>query len=236
MDEAVVLAGGKGTRLAPYTTVFPKPLMPIGEMPVLEILLRRLAAAGFSKVHLAVGHLAELIEAYFGDGGRFGVDLRYWREAEPLGTAGPLAQIETTADSILVMNGDLFTTIDFRDIVHHHVESRASATVGVLQREVPIDFGVVELEDDRIVGFQEKPVLSYEVSMGVYVFDRSTLELIPNERRFDFPELLQSLLTHGLPVHAYRFSGFWLDIGRPEDYETANAQFESVRHILLPST
>lgn len=235
MDEAVVLAGGKGTRLAPYTTVFPKPLMPIGGMPVLEILMRQLAVAGFTRVHLAVGHLAELIEAFFGDGSKFGVELRYWREDEPLGTAGPLAQIEVAADAVLVMNGDLFTTMDLRAIVQRHVDTAAAATIGVLSREVPIDFGVVRTDDDRVVGFDEKPVLSYDVSMGVYVFDRSALELIPRQQRYDFPDLLHVLLDRGLRVNAYKSTDFWLDIGRPEDYELANQQFESLRARLLPS-
>jgi NDP-sugar pyrophosphorylase family protein len=236
MDEAIVLAGGKGTRLAPYTTVFPKPLMPVGDMPVLEILLRQLVANGFTRVHLAVGHLAELIEAFFGDGERLGVELRYWREDEPLGTAGPLAQIDVSAESVLVMNGDLFTTIDFRDVIQQHVESGATATIGVLRRDVPIDFGVVHLEQDSVVGFEEKPVLSYEVSMGIYVFTREALELIPRGEHFDFPDLLLALLERGLPVHAYRYTDFWLDIGRPEDYERANAEFEGLRPRLLPAS
>lgn len=234
MDEAIVLAGGKGTRLAPYTTVFPKPLMPVGDMPVLEILLRQLAAAGFTKIHLAVGHLAELIQAFFGDGSRFGVELHYWFEDVPLGTAGPLAQIEIAGETVLVMNGDLFTAVDYREVVERHVSSGAAATIGVLRRDVPIDFGVVHLDGDRVVGFEEKPVLSYEVSMGIYVFGKEAIRLIPANERYDFPELLLSLLQRGLLVNAYQSRDFWLDIGRPEDYAFANAEFESLRDQLLP--
>jgi NDP-sugar pyrophosphorylase family protein len=231
--EVVVLAGGRGTRLAPYTTVLPKPLMPIGEMPVLEILLRRLAAAGFRRVHLAVGHLAELIEAYFRDGSRFGVELVYWREEEPLGTAGPLAVIETTAEHLLVMNGDLFTVLDFGAFVDYHVDRGATATIATLRREVPVEFGVIKLDEDMIVGYDEKPTLSYDVSMGVYVFEREVKDIVPPGEHFDFPELVLALLDRGRPVASYRSTDFWLDIGRREDYELAQERFEDLRHALL---
>lgn len=234
MEDVVVLAGGTGTRLRPYTTVLPKPLMPVGDMPVLEILLRRLAAAGLTRVNLAVGHLAELIEAYFGDGSRFGVELLYWREDEPLGTAGPIAQMGLEGERVLVMNGDLLTTLDFTPLLAEHGSSGAAATIAVLEREVPIDFGVVRLDGATLVGFEEKPVLSYNVSMGVYVFERRVTELIPRGQRYDFPDLLGAVLEQGWPVHAHRFGDFWLDIGRPEDYELANDRFAHLRNELLP--
>ena len=233
MTDVVVLAGGRGTRLAPYTTIFPKPLMPVGDMPVLEILLRQLARNDLTTVHLAVGHLAELIEAYFGDGSRFGVELRYWREPGPLGTAGPLAAIETSSDHVVVMNGDLLTTLDFGELVRTHTESGAAATVGVHRRQVPIDFGVVKREGDAIMGFDEKPTLAYEVSMGVYVVDRSAIELIPAAVHFDFPDFVLLMLEHGLAVNAYVSDAFWLDIGRHEDYEQAVRSFEELREELL---
>lgn len=233
MTDVVIMAGGRGTRLAPYTTVLPKPLMPVGDMPVLEVLLRRLAAAGLTDVHLAVGHLAELIEAYFGDGTRFGVRLRYWREEEPLGTAGPLATIETAAPRLLVMNGDLLTSLDFGELLDAHAVSKAVATVGVHRRDVPIEFGVVKLAGERIVGFEEKPTLSYDVSMGVYVFEREVIALVPRGRRFDFPDLVGAMLARGLPINAYVSSAFWLDIGRHEDYELAVSRFEELRPQLL---
>jgi NDP-sugar pyrophosphorylase family protein len=233
MEDVVVLAGGRGTRLRPYTTVLPKPLMPVGDMPVLEILLRRLAAAGLTSVNLAVGHLAELIEAYFGDGSRFGVKLVYWREDEPLGTAGPIARMGLDGERLLVMNGDLLTTLDFAPMLGEHGSSGAAATIAVLEREVPIDFGVVHLDGDNVASFEEKPVLSYNVSMGVYVFERRVVELIPGGQRYDFPDLLQAVLGRGWPVHAYRSSDFWLDIGRPEDYELAIERFSDLRNELL---
>jgi NDP-sugar pyrophosphorylase family protein len=234
MTDVVVLAGGRGTRLAPYTTVFPKPLMPVGEWPVLEILLRRLAAVELRTVHLAVGHLAELIEAYFGDGSRFGVDIVYWRELAPLGTAGPLASIQTSSPSVLVMNGDLVTTLDFRELLAAHKASGASATIGVHRRDVPIEYGVVKREGSAILGFEEKPTLTYEISMGVYVFERAAIELVPHGVRFDFPDLVHAMLERDLKINAHVSSAFWLDIGLPEDYELANRSFEELRKDLLP--
>jgi NDP-sugar pyrophosphorylase family protein len=233
--DVVLLAGGRGTRLRPYTTVLPKPLMPVGDMPVLEILLRRLAAAGFRRVNLAVGHLAELIEAYFGDGARYALELVYWRESEPLGTAGPLAEIELSSDRVLVMNGDLLTTLSFAGLVDAHTASGAAATLAVLSRQVPIDFGVVHVEGDRVASFEEKPVIGYDVSMGVYVFEEHVVRLIPEGVHYDFPDLLQAVLERGWPVHAHRSTDFWLDIGRIEDYELALDRFDELRDTLLPA-
>jgi NDP-sugar pyrophosphorylase family protein len=232
--EVVLLAGGTGTRLRPYTTVLPKPLMPIGDMPVLEILLRRLAAAGFERANLAVGHLAELIEAFFGDGSRFGIELVYWREDQPLGTAGPLAAMNLGSGRVLAMNGDLLTTLSFGGLVAAHDASGAAATLAVRTREVPIDFGVVHVDGSRVAAFEEKPTITYEVSMGVYVFEQRVVELIPRDVRFDFPDLLAAVLERGWPVHAHRSSDFWLDIGRVDDYETAVDSFEELRDQLLP--
>lgn len=234
MSDVVVLAGGTGTRLRPYTTVLPKPLMPVGEMPVLEILLRRLAAAGFVRINLAVGYLAELIEAYFGDGERFGVELVYWRETQPLGTAGPIAEMHLTEDRVLVMNGDLLTTLDFAPLVEGHVASGAAASLAVRSREVPIDFGVVHLDGGNVSSFEEKPVITYDVSMGVYVFEQHVVGLIPHGLRYDFPDLLAEVLGLGWPVHAHRSTDFWLDIGRMEDYELAHERFNELRGELLP--
>lgn len=236
MTEVVILAGGRGTRLAPYTTVLPKPLMPVGDMPVLEILLRRLAARDFRRVHLAVGYLAGLIEAYFGDGRKLGIEIEYVREDEPLGTAGPLAAIDTDARELLVMNGDLLTTLDFRRLLDRHAESGAAATIAVRRREITLEFGIVEVADGFVGGFREKPVLEHDVSMGVYVFDADVVDLVPRGQHFDFPELLQALLDRGRPVAVHRSEDFWVDIGRHEDYELALARFEELRPALLGET
>lgn len=234
--ETVILAGGRGRRLTPYTTVFPKPLMPIGDMPVLEILLRRLCAAGLTRVHLAVGHLAELIEAYFGDGSRFGVDLVYCREDQPLGTAGPLALIDTRAPRLLVLNGDLFTTLDFQEVIAAHEGAGVVASIAVRRRDVPTEFGVVHIENGLVKAFEEKPVLSYDVSMGVYVFERDVLRLIEPGVPLDFPDLLERLLDAGERVGAHRSEAFWLDIGRPEDYERALDSWDEMRVEMLGLT
>jgi NDP-sugar pyrophosphorylase family protein len=234
MSDVVVLAGGTGTRLRPYTTVLPKPLMPVGEMPVLEILLRRLAAAGFVRINLAVGYLAELIEAYFRDGERFGVELVYWRETQPLGTAGPIAEMGLTEDRVLVMNGDLLTTLDFAPFMEGHVGSGAAASLAVRSREVPIDFGVVHVDGASVASFQEKPVITYDVSMGVYAFEQRVVELIPHGVKYDFPDLLNEVLERGWSVHAHRSTDFWLDIGRIDDYELAHERFNELRAELLP--
>ncbi len=217
--RAVVLAGGKGKRLAPYTTVLPKPLMPVGEMPILEILLRQLRRAGVCEVTLSVGYLASLLEAYFGDGSRWDLNITYSAEEEPLGTAGPLALVENLTDPFLVMNGDLLTTLDFRDIVRVHRERDAIATVGLFKKEIKIDLGVIHTdEDDRITEYIEKPTLTYEVSIGMYVMQPLVLRYLEPGRPLDLPDLIRRLTEADLPVIAHRFDGYWLDIGRHEDY------------------
>jgi NDP-sugar pyrophosphorylase family protein len=232
--EVVVLAGGKGTRLAPYTTTVPKPLMPVGEYPILEILLRQLAAQGFQSVTLAVGHLAGLIQAYFGDGSDIGLKLSYAYESRPLGTAGPLARLPRSDASILVLNGDLLTDLDFTDLVRFHRGRNAAATVGMTRRHFPVEFGVIEANDDgRIVGFREKPELDYLVSMGVYMFAPHALDYIPRGSAFDFPELLSCLLAQGEVVAGYRSTAYWMDIGRPADYEKANRDFPEMENSFL---
>ena len=232
--RAVVLAGGRGTRLAPYTTVLPKPLMPLGDMPILEILLRRLARAGIRDVTLAVGHLAALLEAYFGDGSRFGVSLDYSYEDEPAGTAGPLALVEGLDETFLVMNGDLLTTIDFADLLRAHRTRGAAVTVGLFEKQIALDLGVVEADaDGRVTDYVEKPTLTYEVSVGIYAMEPSVLEHIPRDERLDLPDLVLRLVGAGADVHAYRFSGTWFDIGRPDDYAAASEHFERHRRELL---
>lgn len=233
--RAIVLAGGRGTRLAPYTTVLPKPLMPVGEMPILEILIRQLRRAGIERITLAVGHLASLLEAYFGDGSRFGVGIDYSLEDAPAGTAGPIALVDGLEDTFLVMNGDLLTTIDYSDLLQRHRDSGAAATVGLFTKSVPIDLGVIETDGDgRVTNYVEKPTLTYDVSAGVYAFEPSVLRHIPRERRFDLPDLILELISVGERVITYPFDGMWLDIGRPDDYATAVAWAEERRGELFP--
>ena len=232
--RVIILAGGKGTRLKPYTTVFPKPLMPIGEMPILEVVLRQLKLFGFEKITLSVNHLADLIQTFFGNGGKLGLDISYCMEDIPLGTAGSIALVKNLTEHFLVMNGDLLTTIDYAAMVRKHKESNAAATIGVFPREVKIDFGVLELgSKGELLQYKEKPKLEFLVSMGVNAFHKSVLEFIPKGRYLDIPTLMMNLKNAGKQVLAYRSECQWLDIGRPDDYENALEIFEQNRHLYL---
>lgn len=233
--RAVVLAGGKGARLAPYTTVLPKPLMPVDDLPILEIVLRQLKVAGVANVTLAVGHLASLLEAYFGNGDRLGLSIGYSLEQEPLGTAGPLALIPPPHEPFFVMNGDVLTDIDFREMYRRHVDDRAALTVAVFGRRVKIDLGVLEISDDsRVTNYIEKPSFDYNVSMGIYVMSPAVLDFVPAGRPWDLPDLVLALLAEQKRVVAYQHRGYWLDIGRPDDYAQATEEFNRNRQRFLP--
>jgi NDP-sugar pyrophosphorylase family protein len=235
-SRAVILAGGKGTRLAPYTTVFPKPLMPLGDTPILEIVLRQLATRGFDRATLAVGYLAELMEAFCGDGSKFGIAVDYSREEQPLGTAGPLAFIDGLDEPFLVMNGDVLTTLDYRSFLDEHIESGAIASVATKKRSTRIDFGIVETDDTGdITGYIEKPEHEYGVSMGVYAFSPGALDHITNGERLDFPDLILRLLAADVRVRAVPFDGYWLDIGRRDDFDLAQDEFQAKRDLFLPT-
>ena len=231
--KAVILAGGKGARLTPYTLVFPKPLMPLGETPILEIVIRQLVRRGFEEVTLAVGHLAQLIESYFGDGTRFDVRIRYSREDRPLGTAGPLAAVGDLDEPFLVMNGDILTTLDYGSFLADHVESGAAASVATFRRTYTVDFGVVETDGDRVVGYIEKPESSCDVSMGINALSPHVLERIRPDERLDMPDLLLQLISAGEEVRSVPFQGRWLDIGRHDDFAAAQEQFINHRREFL---
>jgi NDP-sugar pyrophosphorylase family protein len=228
--KAVILAGGKGTRLKPYTTVFPKPLMPINDKPILEIVIRQLKLHGFGEVIITVGHLSELIITFFGDGSKFGVEIDYSREDKPLGTAGGLGLIKKELnETFLMMNGDVLTTLDFSDLVNYHKRNGAIATIALNKRDVYIDFGVVEVDKaNNIVGYTEKPKMDYLVSMGVYIFEPRVLEYIKLTKYLDFPDLIKRLISNGEIVNGYVYDGYWLDIGRPDDYEKANREIAEI--------
>ena len=235
--RAVILAGGKGQRLRPYTTVLPKPLMPIGDMPILEVVLRQLKRAGITRVTIAVGYLAELLQAFFGDGRRLGLSIDYSFEEQPLGTVGPLTLIPALADetAFLMMNGDILTTLDYGTLVRHHRERNAAATIATYRRSVRIDFGVIESgPDDRLTGYVEKPSFDYQVSMGVYCFGPRVLRYLQPNRYRDFPDLVKTLIAAGETVASYPFDGYWLDMGRPDDYAAAIDEFEAHRSLFLP--
>jgi NDP-sugar pyrophosphorylase family protein len=230
----VILAGGKGTRLRPYTTSLPKPLMPVGEYPILDILLRQLGSQGFKRITLAVGHLAGLIQAYFKQGQDWGVDLEYSYETTPLGTAGPIARLPRQERALLVLNGDLLTTLDFAQLVRFHYENRSVATIGTKRRTETVQFGVIETgANGAITQYKEKPNLDYLVSMGIYVFSPAVRDYIPRSQKFDFPELVQRLLDNKQTVLAYESDAYWMDIGRPDDYQQANEDFPNMQQAFL---
>ncbi|MFG3707784.1 sugar phosphate nucleotidyltransferase [Micromonospora sp. NPDC047670] len=234
--HVVIMAGGKGVRLRPYTSVLPKPLVPIGgNYAILEIILHQLAAHGFTRVTLAISHLGSLIRAFVGDGSRFGLCVDYMEERAPLSTIGPLFGMrQQLPEHFLVMNGDVLTNLDYADLLHSHSRSGAPLTVATYRRSVKIDFGVLEAEGDKVVKFSEKPVLHYRVSMGVYGLSARTIAEYPVGRSFGFDELVLDLLDKGDPPVSYDFNGYWLDIGRPEDYDEANRSFDEIEPILLP--
>lgn len=239
MKRAVVLAGGLGMRLRPYTAVLPKPLMPVGDRPVLDIVVRQLNHHGFDRVTMATGYLAELIEAFFRDGGDYGVPIDYHREHTPLGTAGAIATIDgLDGEPFLVMNGDVLTDLDYTALMEQHLETEAAATIATITRDIQVSLGVLHFADthqpDRLTSYEEKPHFEFEASMGVYAFSPRVLAYLQPEERLDFPDLIRRLMSAGELVRAYRSDCYWLDIGRHDDYEQALEEFEAMRDRLIP--
>lgn len=232
--KAVVLAGGKGARLAPYTKILPKPLMPVDDMPILEILLRQMKRNGVDEVVLTVGHLSQLLRAFFQDGKQLGMKIGYSFEQKPLGTAGPLSLVKGLDDSFLVTNGDVLTTIDFKALVESHRKTGAVATIASHARKVKIDLGVIQFNgENEIVGYIEKPTYDFYVSMGIYVFEPRVLDYIPYNQYLDFPDLVLKLIKAGERVLGYPYDGYWQDLGRPDDYEQAVQDFAKLRPQIL---
>jgi NDP-mannose synthase len=229
--RTVILAGGMGTRLRPYTSILPKPLLPLGDRSILELLMRQLSQHGFRDITLSVGHLAHLIEAVLGNGVGRDIDISYVREDVPLGTAGSLRLVPDLDGTFLVLNGDLVTSLDYRALLRHHRTNRNVLTIATRRREVRTEYGVLQLktgtdEPERILGYDEKPILEFLVSMGIYVLEPAALAFIPETGYFDFPDLVHRLIDAGARVGSYEYEGLWLDIGRPEDYERAIALWE----------
>jgi NDP-sugar pyrophosphorylase family protein len=236
--QAILLAGGKGTRLRPYTAVLPKPLMPIGEvdpLPIMEVVLRQLARFGFDEVTVITGYLTELIEAFFGDGRKFGTRITYRREVTPLGTAGGLALLDRPDESVLVINGDILTTLDFAAMYQFHLDKASAATIASYPREVKIDFGVLDFGDDPhvLTGYREKPEFSFQVSMGLYILSPVAWDYLEPGQPLQMPDLLETIRGSGRPVHCFKEPCYWLDIGRHDDYATANEVFEARRKSFL---
>ena len=233
--QAIILAGGKGTRLKPYTTVLPKPLMPIGDIPILEIVVRQLKYFGCKKIILAVGHLKELLIAFFNDGRKWEMDIKYSFEDKPLGTAGPLKLINPAEieDDFIVMNGDVLTNLNFQEFFQYHKDNNALCTIASYKKPVKINLGVMQVENNNVVDYIEKPVLNYTVSMGIYAFKKETLNFIPSNSYFDFPDLIKKLIEENKKVTCYNFENHWLDIGTPSDFEIATDIFEDNKNIFL---
>lgn len=222
--KTVVLAGGRGTRLAPYTSVLPKPLMPIGDQAILEVVVGQLEEAGIVDINFCVGYLAHLIEAVLENRENGHVKISYVREQNALGTAAPLRLVEGLDSTFIAMNGDVLTTLDYRELVKYHREQGNMLTIATHKRSIKIDYGMMHLDvTSRVRGFEEKPEIVSPVSMGIYVMEPEVLDYIPKGRYFDFPDLIHALLADGRRVGAYMYDGLWFDIGRQEDYERATA-------------
>jgi NDP-mannose synthase len=229
--KAVVFAGGEGARLVPYTRVLPKPLLPVGDRPVLEIIIGQLRAAGITEIVLATGYLSSLIETYFGDGGAYGVRISYTREREKLGTVGALASIAGLDETFIMMNGDVLATPLYRELVEAHRAAGAAATIATKLQAVDVDYGVLRLGDPvgplrTIEGIDEKPRYAWPVSMGIYAIEPRVIRLVQPGRRMDLPHLVERLIEEGETVAAYDHSGYWQDIGRLHDLEAAVQAFE----------
>jgi NDP-mannose synthase len=232
IKQAVILAGGVGRRLLPYTRVLPKPLWPVGDIPIVEILLRQLSRAGIREVIMAVGYQAELIKMILGDGKQFGLRIRYSLEKKPLGTAAPLKLIKNLDSDFLVLNGDLLTDLPFKKFIKAHLSDDSPATVAVYGRTVKIDFGVIKEDGGKITGYSEKPSIGYSVSMGIYAFRKEVLRFIP-AGKFDFPDLVLRLIAAKKNPAIFPFDGRWLDIGRPDDWEKADKIFRKTPQLFL---
>jgi NDP-mannose synthase len=220
--KTVVLAGGRGTRLAPYTSVLPKPLMPVGDRAILEVVVEQLEEVGVVDIHFCVGYLAHLIRAVFDNRENGHVNITYVHEQDALGTAAPLRLVKGLDTTFMVMNGDVLTTLDYRDLVDYHRAQGNELTIATHKRSIRIDYGMLHLDvASRVREYEEKPTIFSPVSMGIYVMEPSVIEHIPEEGHFDFPDLVQALLAAGSPVGAYLHEGLWFDIGRQEDYERA---------------
>jgi len=231
--RAVILAGGKGTRLKPYTISLPKPLVPIGEMPIIEIIIRKLTKSGFDHITITVNHMADIIRAFCGDGSKWGTYIDYSMEDKPLSTMGPLKLIKDLPENFLVMNGDVLTDLDLEVFYNDHVQSKNVFTVSAYSRDQKVDYGVLEVGlNNKLVNFVEKPTTRYNVSMGVYMANKKILDYIPENQLYGFDHLMLDLIKFQNPATVKLHSGYWLDIGRPDDYEKACTDFDENRILI----
>jgi len=228
--QAVIMAGGNGVRLHPYTSVLPKPLIPINDVPIIEIIVKQLRYCGFTRVSIALGYLAELIKVFLGDGAKYGLQIDYSVETRPLGTLSPLTLLENLESTVLVMNADLLTTLDYRKLMDFHREQQAAVTIGMYRQAIPTDVGVIEMNGEYCLKqYREKPEIMLNVSMGIYAFESRILLDLPKEQPVHFPDFINRLIQSGEKVVAYPFAGYWLDIGRHCDYDRAVRDFNQIR-------
>lgn len=228
MKRAILLAGGKGTRLKPYTLTMPKPLVPVGDYPIIEIIIRQLVKHGFTHITLTVNHMADMIKEFCGDGSKWGIKIDYSLETKPLSTMGPLKLIKDLPENFLVMNGDVLTNIDYGQFFNQHVKEGNIFTVSAYERDHKVDYGVLETDlNNKLVAFKEKPILHYKVSMGVYMLNKACLDVIPYDTFYGFDHLMLDLIKNNNPATVKVFDGYWLDIGRPDDYEQAINDYQT---------
>jgi len=220
--RAIILAGGKGTRLKPYTISLPKPLVPVGDQPIIEIIIKNLIRHGFDHITITINHMADIIKAFCGDGSKWGVKIDYSLENKPLSTMGPLKLIQDLPEDFLVINGDVLTDLNLEQFYNFHTSNSNIFTISAFEREEKVDYGVLETNDAaKLINFKEKPINKYKVSMGVYMVNNKVLNLIPNETFYGFDHLMLDLIRTSMPATVKVHDGYWLDIGRPDDYEKA---------------
>lgn len=231
--RAIILAGGQGTRLLPYTAVIPKPLMPVGEMPIVEILIKQLQRSGVNHITFALGHLAHLVQAVLGNGEKFGVKIDYSIEDKRLGTSGPLSLIGDLNETFMVLNGDVLTDLDFADIRSFHAERQSTITIACHKRTVNIDYGVIHRNGFEVTQYEEKPAIELYVSMGIYVFDPAVLKYLPPDTYVDFPDLVKKLIDTRDKVLIYPYDGVWYDLGRLEDFNRVHEVWHDLKDKIL---
>lgn len=229
--HAVILAGGKGTRLKPYTISMPKPLVPINEMPIIEIIIKQLIQSGFTRITVSVNYMADMIKAYLGDGSKYGISIDYSFEDKELSTMAPLKLIRDLPENFLVMNGDVLTDLNFGNFFDKHKASNNLFSISAFRRIDKIEYGVLECENNLLVGFKEKPSNNFLVSMGVYMLKRDTLNFIPSDVFFGFDHLMHKLIENNIFPSVIEHNGKWFDIGRPQDYDIANSDFNQFNYL-----
>ena len=223
---AVILAGGQGTRLRPYTSVLPKPLVPVNGKPILEIIINQLKKNKFKNIIICLNEKNNLIKVYFGDGSKFGVKISYVYEKKPLSTMGPLKLLKKIPKNFLVMNGDILTSLNFLDFFKSHLTSQRIFSVAVKSIFYKVDYGILEFKEKKLKEFLEKPSFNYHVSMGVYVASKKLTKFIPKNKFYGFDNLMKSMIKNKIDINIFKSKKSWLDIGRPEDYIKANKMYK----------